>query len=120
MTTVNPDDLTGLPAAELLARAERTATGWDPSRLKDGLNRLERDQLIDVLDLAVRQLVEPARIGQLDDLAGELADVMFDAAHEHCDSDGCTGGGRPYYDEFVKELLMPVVRRHAVPQEVQS
>lgn len=116
MTAANPN-LTGLDAPDLLSRALKTAI-HTPERLTEGLNRLERDQLIAVLALAAQRLVEPGRVGPLDGLAGELADAMFDDAHENCDSDGCTGGGKPYYDEFVEQVLMPIVRRHAVPQEV--
>lgn len=117
MTATDPN-LTGRGPDDLLDRAVKTHQ-HTPDRLVEGLNRFERDQLIDTLALAVRALAEPGRAGQLDDLAGDLAEALFDQAHENCDDDevGCTGGGLPYWQEYVREVLMPVVRRYAVPAE---
>ncbi len=66
---------------------------------------------------AFTELAKPGRVGRLDELSAELAEAMFDDAHEGCDSEeGCTGGGRPYYDEFVKDVLLPVLERYGVPE----
>lgn len=46
-------------------------------------------------------------------LAAELAEVLYDQAHEHCDSEGCAGGGLNYYVDLVHAWLMPIIReRH--------
>lgn len=43
-----------------------------------------------------------------DDPAQAVAEELFDWAHEGCDDeDGCTGGGRPWYDGPAKRLTDP-------------
>jgi hypothetical protein len=42
-------------------------------------------------------------------LRDQLAEVMYDQAHDNCDADGCTGGGHPYYAELATHFLMPVI-----------
>ena len=49
----------------------------------------------------------------LEALVNDLAEALFDAAHEHCDNDGCTGGSLPYYLDFVRTALIPVIRERA-------
>lgn len=64
---------------------------------------------------AMVELAKPARIGRLDELVEHLAEVMFDDAHENCDDEeGCTGGGKPYYRDYVTNLLLPVLEDYAV------
>ena len=38
--------------------------------------------------------------------ADQVAEALFDAAHEHCE-DGCYGGGRPWYDPVAARLVDP-------------
>ncbi len=74
----------------------------------------DRQRFAGVLSRALLRLVEPARLADTTNLEGDLAEAMFDHEHENCGSDdqGCTGGGRPAYDEYVTNVLMPVLREH--------
>ncbi len=79
------------------------------------------DALAAALAKAFTELANPARVGRLDDLTDDLAEAMFDDAHEGCyDEEGCTGGGAKYYADYVDAVLLPVLRRYAVPVEVQT
>lgn len=102
----------------------RSPFNRDPDVLADQIltrTELSRDDFAHILTRALLALVEPGHVGQLDDLRDELAEVMYDNAHESCDDEeGCTGGGLAYYREFVDGVLMPVVRGHAVKAEVAA
>ena len=46
------------------------------------------------------------------ELVEQLGERLFDDAHENCDSDGCTGGGLPFYEEYARVLLADVLPEH--------
>jgi hypothetical protein len=46
----------------------------------------------------------------LAEVAELFAEAMYDAAHENCGEDGCTGGGMKYYLDVAQYELMPVLR----------
>jgi hypothetical protein len=39
------------------------------------------------------------------ELVESLGERMYDDAHEGCDEGGCTGGGKPFYEEYARVLL---------------
>jgi hypothetical protein len=107
----------------LLVKGVTTAYYFDgngPDWLADQLAKLDwpREQLAAVLARALRMLAQPARIGDLRDLAAELTEALFDNAHGHCDHvQGCTGGRKPQWAELVENALMPVLREYMLPED---
>lgn len=51
-----------------------------------------------------------------DDLNDQLAELLYDAAHDDC-ADECTGGGRPWYDRAAARLTDPYGPLAAVANE---
>ena len=112
-----------LPAEELLARGVNTArllVDLGEARLARYLTtEADHPTTAKVAALAMVELARPGRIGSLDDVRDALAVALFDNAHEHCDDEsGCTGGGLPYWREFVDGVLMPAIREYAIPSAV--
>lgn len=69
-------------------------TEWPPTL--DGMRAEERQRLAAV----------PAELVEM------LGERLFDDAHENCDSEGCTGGGLPYYEEYARILLADLLPKH--------
>ena len=47
-----------------------------------------------------------------------VAEVLFDAVHEHCGDDGCTGGGVPWYQQIAARLIDPYGPHAAIAGEL--
>lgn len=122
MSTETADPLDRTTPAGLLARGVNTvrSLNWDPTlkpKIRENLRGENPVLLADALALAMTRLAEPARLGDFRTLRDELAEAVFDAAHEGCGDGGCSGGGLKWWQEYVDNVLMPVLRRHAVPPE---
>lgn len=110
---------TRLAPEELLARGINTARaiadlGAEPRLTEYLIREAGHRTAAKVAALAMVELARPGRIGSLDGIRDALAEALFDNAHEHCDDEsGCSGGGLPYWREFVDAVLMPVVREYA-------
>lgn len=107
---------------ELLKRGIRTAArpGVEPELTLYLTLEVDHPTVAKTAALALVELAKPGRVGPLDDVRDALAEALFDNAHEHCDDEGsgCTGGGLPYWREFVDGVLMPAVREYAIPSAV--
>lgn len=114
MPTYEPD--------ELLRRGVITAGyGWTnvEQRITDHLLvQYDRVPVAKALAKAMVELAKPGRVGRLDELVAALSEAMFDDAHEGCgaDEEGCTGGGRPHYDEYAQHVLRPALEEYAVAE----
>lgn len=118
--TTTPAPTTDSPE-QLLGKGIVTARtyGWHgPDWLADKLAGLDwdRDRYAQVLARALIALAEDGRIGPHVNLRDEIAEVLFDDAHEGCGCDDkpCTGGGLPAWIEYT-EMIMPVIERYAIP-----
>lgn len=94
----------------------------DPDKLADQIltrTDLSRDDLAHILTRALLALVAPDRVANLDELRDEMVEAMNDAEHGNCgtDHEECSGGE---YSTYVDDVLMPVVREHAVKAEVAA
>lgn len=53
------------------------------------------------------------------DVADQVGELLFDVAHENCDDDGCTGGGKPWYIQVAARLVDPFGPLAAIAVEQQ-
>lgn len=54
-----------------------------------------------------------------EELDDQLTELLYDAGHEHCDDEGCTGGGRAWYLKAARRLSDPSGPLAAVAAERQ-
>jgi hypothetical protein len=56
--------------------------------------------------LAAMESAYPARDDRITaDLINAVAETAYDTVHEHCDEDGCTGGGLPFWRDATATVL---------------
>lgn len=118
VTAVDYDDL----LRRGIATAKSGPDVYSASQLGAKLaTRLDHDTCAQVLARALLALAEPGRVGSLDEVRDQIAEALCDNAHEHCDHEtGCTGGGGAWWNKYVDDLIMPVLREYTVPAEAAS
>lgn len=96
----------------------RRLAGQRAAELEQERNRViaEKQDLKTVVAQQARDLLAGRHIT---DLADDLAERLYDAAHEHCE-DGCYGGGRPWYGPVAARLVDPTgpLANIAVEQQI--